>query len=158
MHFLSFISCKSDDLKFFYDFFNFWHVFLGQKPSKNWHFLKRIQTLKLLSKSHSTPSKTHINVFLPYRKPRKDSKPATKFAVVSYIYRKKSSFVCKTNSGISAARSAARIPHLLYRILMRIQENYRHPGPGSKSLTKGRKMVENRPSHQCWLFENFFGQ
>ena len=52
----------------FLRFFKFLTYFRGQKPSKKWNFFKPIQSLKLLLKSHSTPSKTPRNVILPNRK------------------------------------------------------------------------------------------
>jgi len=41
---------------------------------------------------------------------------------------------------------------------MRIQENYRHPGPGSTSLTKGRILVEIWPKRQYRLINFFWEQ
>jgi len=106
----------------FLRFFQFLTYFSGPKTVQKLEFFKTYQIAKIIIKIAFYALKNPYKRVFAKQKATKHPKPAILFTVVSYIYRKKSSFVSKTNSGISAARSAARIAHQIYEILMRIQE------------------------------------
>jgi len=77
--FLSFRSCKIYGPNFFYDFFNFWHIFRGPKPSKKWKFFKPFPSAKIISKIVFYALKNPKKHVFTEQKFLEDPKPATPY-------------------------------------------------------------------------------